>query len=123
MAVDARVRAALERRGPVVMTTIGRRSGKPRSVPVVYFNVDGRVYVSGRPGFRRGWLANLRANPEFTFSLRGPVAADLPAVARPISDPEERRRVLPTFSEAWGYPLDRMVAGSPLIEVTFPEAA
>lgn len=121
--MDPHVRAALGSRGAVVMTTTGRRTGQPRSVPVVYFNVDGRVYVSGRPGFPRSWLANLRANPRFTFSLRRPVAADLPAVARPVVDPEERRRVLPTFSAAWGYPLDRMLEGSPLIEVTFPEAA
>ena len=121
--MEADRRAALGSRGSVVMTTTGRRSGEPRSVPVAYFTIDGRVYVSGRPGFRRGWLANLRANPEFTFSLRGPMRADLPAVARPITDREERSRVLPTFAEAWGYPLDRMIAGSPLIEVTFPEAA
>jgi deazaflavin-dependent oxidoreductase (nitroreductase family) len=123
IAMDPGVRAALERPGRVVMTTTGRRSGEPRSVVVAFLPVDGHVYVSGRPGFPRSWMANLRANPRFTFSLRGTVAADLTAIARPIDDPEERRRVLPIFAAAWGYPLDRMLEGSPLIEVTFPEAA
>jgi deazaflavin-dependent oxidoreductase (nitroreductase family) len=120
IAVDSGVRAALERPGRVVLTTTGRRSGEPRSVVVAFFAMDGHVYVSGRPGFPRSWMANLRADPHLTFSLRGPVAADLPALARPITDPEERRRVLPIFAAAWGYPLDRMIEGSPLIEVTFP---
>jgi deazaflavin-dependent oxidoreductase (nitroreductase family) len=121
--MDDRIRDALAQRGSVVMTTTGRRTGLPRRVQVAFFNVGGRVYISGRPGFPRGWLANLRANPEFTFSLRSPVAADLPARARAVTDPEERRQVLPTFAEAWGYPLERMVAGSPLVEVAFPEPA
>jgi deazaflavin-dependent oxidoreductase (nitroreductase family) len=120
--MEARVRSALEHRGMAELTTIGRRSGRPRRVPVAFFNVDGRIYVSGRPGFPRGWMANLQANPRFTFGLRRPVTADLDAEARPITDLEERRRILPTFAEAWGYSLDRMVAGSPLIEVTFPES-
>jgi deazaflavin-dependent oxidoreductase (nitroreductase family) len=120
--MDERVRAVLERGGTAAMTTTGRRSGQPRRVIVAFRNIGGSVYISGRPGFPRGWMANLRAQPRFTFQIGGEARAELAAKARPISDPDERRRILSHFARGWGYDVERMVAGSPLIEVTFPEA-
>lgn len=120
--MDERVRTALDRGGTIAMTTTGRRSGQPRRVIVAFRNIGGRVYVSGRPGFPRSWMANLRAHRRFTFHIGGEARADLEAEARPILDTEERRRILSDFARGWGYDLERMVAGSPLIEVTFPEA-
>jgi deazaflavin-dependent oxidoreductase (nitroreductase family) len=120
--MDDAVRTALERGGTAAMTTTGRRTGRPRRVIVAYRNIGGRVYVSGRPGFPRGWMANLRAQPRFTFSLGGEARAELAAEARPILEPHERRRILSHFARGWGYDVERMVVGSPLIEVTFPEA-
>lgn len=120
--MDERVRASLGRGGTAAMTTTGRRSGRPRRVIVAFRTIDGRVYVSGRPGFPRGWMANLRAQPRFTFHLGGEARADLAAEAHPILEADARRRVMQHFARAWGYDVERMVAGSPLIEVTFPEA-
>jgi deazaflavin-dependent oxidoreductase (nitroreductase family) len=120
--MDEAVRTALDRGGTAAMTTTGRRTGRPRRVIVAFRNIGGRVYVSGRPGFPRSWMANLRAEPRFRFQLGAEVRADLAAEARPILEPEERRRVLAHFARGWGYDVERMVAGSPLIEVTFPEA-
>ncbi len=45
------------------------------------------------PG-RRGWAANLEAEPAFTFHLKNGVEADLPARATRIVDEAERRRVM-----------------------------
>lgn len=115
------VRSALDEGHTIDITTHGRRSGRPRRVEIVFHNIDGRIYISGRPGFPRSWMANLRANPQLTFHLKGPVDADLPAVARPITDLEERRRVLEPISRLWGYGLELMMTASPLIEVTFEE--
>jgi hypothetical protein len=119
-AVDDRVRRALERGHRIDITTTGRKTGLPRRIELVFHNVGGRIYISGRPGWPRGWIANLRANPSMTFHLKGPIAeADLAATGRVILDREERERVLPPIAEGWGYPLEVMVEGSPLIEVTF----
>ena len=87
---------------------------------IVFFNFDGRIYISGLPSRRRrSWLANLEAHPDFTFHLKGRVTADLPATARIITDPAERREVLERVARAWNRTdLDVMVAASPLIEVT-----
>jgi deazaflavin-dependent oxidoreductase (nitroreductase family) len=116
--MDDRIRNALSRGHLIDITTIGRRSGKPRRIEVVFHNFGGRIYISGRPG-RRGWYANVVANPHFTFHLKGTVKADLPALARPITDQDERRRVFAEVVSVWrGMDPDVMVRRSPLIEVT-----
>ena len=115
--------AALQHGQTIDITTIGRRSGTPRRIEIVFHNIGGRIYISGRPATnRRSWLANLDANPDFTFHLKGRVTADLPAKARIIHDEAERREVLPHVARAWNRTdLEAMVRHSPLIEVTFPE--
>jgi len=117
---DARLREALARGGVIDITTVGRRTGQPRRIEIVFHNIDGRIYISGMPSpRRRGWLSNLEARPEFTFHLKRPVRADLAAKARVIDDEAERRRVLPHVARAWGRKdLEAMVRLSPLIEVT-----
>jgi deazaflavin-dependent oxidoreductase (nitroreductase family) len=115
---------ALSRGGVIDITTLGAKSGKPRRIEIVFHNIDGTIFVSGMPNFPRGWLANLKANPHFTFHLKGPVSADLPATARVIEDEAERRQVLPHIARVWKRKdLENMVATSPLIEVNLEGAS
>ena len=118
----------------VDITTTGRRSGEPRRIEICFYRFGDAIYLSGVPApQRRNWLANLAANPSFTFHLKHGVVADLPAVAEVITDPGERRRVFVDFVDdfnerngpdgPWGTAvLDEWVAGSPLARVSFPEA-
>jgi len=120
--VDEGIRAALSRGGTIDITTTGRQSGEPRRIEIVFHRIDGRTWISGIPSPRkRAWLANLEADPRFTFHLKGPVAvADLPATARVVDDPLERRPILERVAQAWRRTdIDRMVEQSPLIEVVF----
>ena len=119
------IESSLERGHTIDITTTGRTSHRPRRLEIVFHNIDGRIYISGVPSpRRRSWIANLDADPHFTFHLKGKVAADLPATARIIEDEVERREVLPHIARNWGRKdLEQMVRYSPLIEVTFPEAA
>ena len=111
---------ALSRGGLIDVTTQGAKSGKPRRIEIVFHNIDGNIFIIGMPTFPRGWLANLKANPHFTFHLKGPLSADLPATARVISEDAERRQVLPHIAKIWKRKdLDKIVETSPLIEVTF----
>ena len=121
--MDDAIRQTLGRGGPIDITTTGRKTGLPRRIEIVFFNFGGRIYISGMPSpRRRSWLANLVADPAFTVHLRGPVGGDLPATAREIADPTERRTILTQVARAWRRTdVDRMVAQSPLIEVTFPD--
>jgi hypothetical protein len=115
---DVDVARALDRGGTIDITTRGRATGQLRRIEIVFHAIGDRVYISGRPG-KRDWYANLLADPRFTFHLRDGIVADLPATARPVTDPEERRRVLAPIARGWGYGLELMVGSSPLVEVEF----
>jgi deazaflavin-dependent oxidoreductase (nitroreductase family) len=124
--MDEAIAEALTRGHTVDITTTGRRSGEPRRLEIVFHNFDGRIFISGVPSPRkRSWIANLEANPSFTFHLKGPGAsADLPATARVITDDAERREILPKVARVWGRrDIDAMIAMSPLIEVTLDAGA
>ena len=122
--LDQPIRDALARGGVIDITTIGRKTGQPHRIEIVFHNVGGRLYVSGMPGFKRSYMANLAADPHFTFHLKGAVRADLPATARIISDDAERREVLPHIARNWKRDdVDTMVEQSPLFEVTIDGAA
>jgi deazaflavin-dependent oxidoreductase (nitroreductase family) len=122
-ALDDRVARALSRGHTIDITTTGRRTGLARRIETVFHNIDGRVVLSGMPG-PRDWYANLLADPHFTFHLKGAVKADLPATARPILEPAERREVMARVAANWRRTdIDVMLAHSPLVEVTFEQAA
>lgn len=123
--MDDPIRRALARGHTIDITTTGRVTGLPRRIEMVFHNFGGRIYISGLPSSRkRAWLGNLEADPDFTFHLKRSVKADLPGVARVITDEEERRAILMQVATAWKRTdLERMVAQSPLIEVTFPGLA
>jgi len=117
--MDDRVAEALKHGGVMDITTTGRRTGLPRRIELVFHSIDGRILISGRPGFPRSWIANLKANPRFTFHLKRGIQADLPAMGRVITDREERERLIPAIAASWSYDPAIMVASSPLVEVTF----
>jgi deazaflavin-dependent oxidoreductase (nitroreductase family) len=117
--LDQPTRDALTRGGVIDITTTGRKTGQPHRIEIVFHNVGARLYISGMPGFKRSYIANLTANPHFTFNLKGPVQADLVATARVITDDAERREVLPHIARIWKRDdIDTMVESSPLFEVT-----
>jgi deazaflavin-dependent oxidoreductase (nitroreductase family) len=116
--VDA-IRRVLRHGHTIDITTIGRRSGEPRRIEIVFHSFDGRLYISGMPSPRtRAWLHNLRANPRLTFHLKQLIQADLPATAREITDPAERHEVLTKVAKVWRRDVEQMERFSPLVEVT-----
>ncbi len=119
-AVDQAVRGALARGRVIDITTTGRKTGLSRRIEIVFHVFDGHIYITGMPSRRRrSWLANLEADPHFTFHLKGAVRADLPASARIITDVEERRAVFRDVVKVWtNQDVETMTRYSPLIEVT-----
>ena len=115
------IRSALEQGGIIDITTTGRKSGQPHRIEIAFHALYGKVYISGMPG-RRDWYANLLANPDFAFHMKRGLKADLPAHAAPILEEAERRRLLQQITSSWGRErqLEKFVADSPLVEVTFP---
>ena len=124
--MDANVSQALSQGQVIDITTTGRRTGQPRRIEIVFHNIDGRIYITGMPRSdrARAWLQNLEADPAMTFHLKGDISADLPATARVITDPLERRAIFDwVTTHAWKQDPEAMLAHSPLVEVTFQGAA
>lgn len=121
--MEPEVAAALADGGIADITTIGRKTGQPRRIEIYFHHFDGAFYLTGRPGLKRDWQANIEANPEFTLHLKRRVTADLPVIGEPEPDREERSRILfRALTESWGSDpgparadLDRWVESSPFI--------
>ena len=119
--MDPAVERAIDNDRTIDITTVGRNSGEPRRIEIWRYRYDGRTFLSGSPG-TRDWYANLLANPAFTYHVKGSAQADLPAVARPITEEAERREVIAGILEDLGRGsgnLEEWVADSPLAEVEF----
>jgi deazaflavin-dependent oxidoreductase (nitroreductase family) len=120
--LSKKIQQALANDRTIDITTTGRKTGLPRRIEIWFHNLDGRIYITGTPG-KRDWYANLIANPQFIFHLKGSVQADLPSQATPILDPEERRKILGEITGDLGRDgdLEEWVADSPLVEVKFEQ--
>jgi deazaflavin-dependent oxidoreductase (nitroreductase family) len=78
----------------VLVTTKGRKSGRPRTVPLMSFDEgDAMVLVASNAGddYHPGWFHNLMANPKATVELRG----SRRRVTARKATPEERERLWP----------------------------
>jgi hypothetical protein len=122
--MDEKIRQALATDEAIDITTRGCKSGKLQRIEIWFKQVNGRTYITGTPG-PRDWYANLLENPDFIFHLKESVQADLPAHARFIINPAERRAIFSDPAMAWYREqvdsLADLVTGSPLIEVVFTE--
>jgi deazaflavin-dependent oxidoreductase (nitroreductase family) len=119
--VNQAITRALAEGHTIDITTTGRLSGLPRRIEIVFHNFEGRLYITGMPraGRTRAWIHNLSADPHFTFHLKGPVAVDLPATARIVTDEAERRAILAQVVKVWrGQDVEIMTRHRPLIEVS-----
>jgi hypothetical protein len=116
--VNPEIRSALEHDRLIDITTTGRRSGKPSRKEMGFHILNGRIYITGRPG-TRDWYANVVAQPKFTFHLKQSAQADLPARATPIVEAAERREILEKILANLDRSdqLETWVSSSPLIAV------
>lgn len=124
--MDKAVKSALDSGGIIDITTRGARSGTARRIEIVFHQFDGSYYITGQPGVKRDWLANMNANPEFTVHLKRGLTADVAAEAKEITDKDLRAQVLyRILTESWGnepakaeHILPRWVKEAPLVEFT-----
>jgi hypothetical protein len=125
------IQNALRTDKTIDIITTGAKSGLPRRIEIWFNNVDGRIIICGTPDAKgnkgprtpRDWLANLRANPEFTFCLKESLQVELSARAVEIRDPADRRNIMRAPATQWYRDqvdsLEELVAYSPIVEVFF----
>lgn len=119
------IESALAKGGIVDITTTGRKSGQPHRIEIYLHNLDGVLYLTGRPGRPRDWVANLSANPHLLVHLKRGITADVPASGTVIWDLETKARVITKARiENWNVSpedtaadIDAWAKGSPLVRV------
>ncbi|MBI1885424.1 MAG: nitroreductase family deazaflavin-dependent oxidoreductase [Chloroflexi bacterium] len=107
--------------GFTLLTTVGRRSGKPRSQPVRAVRRDKSVYITRIMLAKRpaDWLRNVRANPRVRVKMG---RRSYEGVAREVTDPSEREAAASVYlsvvtpfdyfdyaSLYWGFPTRRKI--------------
>ena len=87
----------------VILTTTGRRSGRPRATPLTAVEHDGRTYVVASYGGddrHPAWYLNLVAHPQVSVQRDGRTQS---MTAR-VLGPEEKEEVWPVVTRAYkGY--------------------
>ena len=131
--MDDAIKNALNQDRTIDIITIGAKTGLPRRIEIWFNNVDGQIIITGTPHASgekgmytpRSWLANLRANPEFTFCFKESLQAEVPTCAVEITDLEDRRYIMSAPVTQWYRDqvesVDELVAHSPMVEVFFDE--
>ena len=119
--MDDAVRTALHRSQVIDLSTTGRRTGRQRRIEIFLHDKDGQLFITGMPRAdrTRDWIHNIRTDPRVVVHLKHTAAADLPATARVITDPEERRPLIEAAAERWRRTdVENMLEHSPLIVLT-----
>ena len=84
----------------LLLTTKGRKSGEPRTTPLIYENADDKyVIVASKGGAPEdpGWYENLAKEPEVELQVKDEV---FPARAR-TTEGEERERLWKLAAQQW----------------------
>jgi deazaflavin-dependent oxidoreductase (nitroreductase family) len=79
-----------------VLTTTGRRSGKPRRRCIRAIRRGQKVYLVAIKGTQSGWLKNIRANPAVRLRIRGGTFAGL---AQELVETTERQEAMEAYCE------------------------
>ncbi|MBW8805243.1 MAG: nitroreductase family deazaflavin-dependent oxidoreductase [Catenulisporales bacterium] len=84
----------------LLLTTIGRKTGKERSVPLLYVGHEGKYYLTGSNWGQKqhpAWSGNLIANPRATLTIKG---KKIPVTARLLVG-EDREKIWPVLTTTW----------------------
>lgn len=84
----------------LLLTTVGRKTGKERSVPLLYVGHEGKYYLTGSNWGQEHhpvWTLNLMANPEATLTVKG---KKIPVTAR-LLEGGERAAIWPVLTDTW----------------------
>ena len=77
---------SLAGRAVLLLTTIGRKTGRPRVTALLYDQIDGTIYVASARGTEADWYRNVLANPNVEVSIG---SRQFKGRAEPITDLSE----------------------------------
>jgi deazaflavin-dependent oxidoreductase (nitroreductase family) len=85
-----------------LLTTTGRRTGRPRPAPLGYIVMDRAAWVLAGYGPRTAWYRNVLAEPH--VELRLPGRDPIEAIAEEVADPVRRARIIPPLCRSMAVP-------------------
>ena len=77
----------------VDITTVGWKTGRPRTIEIELHNIDASTFIRAFPG-RRHWYANWLADSRFTFHPKQSHTQDLLVRAIPVTKEPAWRQIL-----------------------------
>ncbi|MEC3957995.1 nitroreductase/quinone reductase family protein [Nocardia sp. CDC153] len=83
----------------ILLTTVGRKSGQPRTTPLLYVHDGDTLYVIGSnfgQAHHPAWTANLLANPAAEVTIAG---QHIPVTATQVIDEDRKRAIFERFEE------------------------
>jgi len=80
----------------LLLTTTGRRPGRPLAVPLHYCEEGGTFYLIPEEGTQSSWYQNLVAQPKVEVQVG---RSRFAATATPVDEPREKAHVLRLFAE------------------------
>ena len=90
----------------LLLTTTGRKTGKQRTLPLVYI-MDGSAYVitasAGGAAKHPGWFFNIRSNPQATVQVKDKHITVTAEIAGPEKKPELWARLVEVAPNFAGY--------------------
>jgi deazaflavin-dependent oxidoreductase (nitroreductase family) len=69
----------------LLLTTIGRKSGKQRVTPLQYEEIDGDIYIASARGTKADWYQNIAANSQVMVQVK---SRKFTGSGKPITDPK-----------------------------------
>ncbi|WP_067825953.1 nitroreductase/quinone reductase family protein [Nocardia inohanensis] len=83
----------------ILLTTTGRKSGEPRTTPLIYVHDGDTLYVIGSnfgQATHPAWTGNLLADPHGEVTIAG---ERIPVTATLVTDEERKRAIFARFEE------------------------
>jgi len=84
----------------LLLTTTGRKTGKPRTTPLMYVHKDNEYLIAGSDGGANQnptWISNLNSKPEATIEINGKTIQ----VKAVITSGDERDKLYENFKALW----------------------
>ncbi|MEU6579992.1 nitroreductase/quinone reductase family protein [Nocardia sp. NPDC046763] len=83
----------------ILLTTVGRKSGQPRTTPLLYVHEGDTLYVIGSnfgQAHHPAWTANLLASPAAEVAIAG---QHIPVAAMLVTDEDRKQAIFERFEE------------------------
>jgi len=84
------------------LTTLGRKTGRPREIEIWFTERDGRFYVIAEDSTAH-WLQNLRVAPEAKVRVAGQSFAARARIVSPDTEPDLHRAVQELSRQKYGW--------------------